>query len=482
VVCVSVDKARRLKESVKWFALSEELLPKERTVLAAVSGGPDSMAMLSILHGLTSELGFRVAVAYFDHRIRGDGEAERGLVESFARSLPTPFYAGQEDVPALAAATGDSLEEAARKARYRFLHRLAEEIRADHIATAHNRDDQVETVLMRFIRGTGIRGLAGIPVRRGKIIRPLLTSARSETLAYCEAMDIPFIKDPTNEDTTHFRNRIRHDLLPQLKEAYNPAVHENLLRLAKNAQDLIRCIRDRTTPLIKQNLRKISPHEWTLDISRLTSLDDTAIVVLFGDVFSDHLGCDMDFSRVHYEQLTALVHDTRGSGKMLTLPGLTVKREYAHLILARPTASEGAERSWDYRATLTFPGETKAAGVVVKTEILERSLLKNDTIKATEREAYFDLQNLQLPLVLRNPETGDRMQPFGMTGNKKLSDIFTDKKIPGRKRSKSLVVADANEILWLVGVTTSEKSRVDPGTGQVVKITVRDEQRQRERR
>jgi tRNA(Ile)-lysidine synthase len=210
------ENARLTRETVKWFALSEELLPTEGLVLPAVSGGPDSMALLGILHDLSRELKFHLAVAHFDHRIRDTGERERKLVEDFARSLGLPVYSGTVDVRAQVAASGDTLEEGARKARYQFLSGVADEIKASRIATGHTKTDQEETVLMRILRGTGIRGLAGIPTRRGRIIRPLLCLDRSETRRYCDERGIPYVMDSTNEDATIFRNRIRLELIPLL--------------------------------------------------------------------------------------------------------------------------------------------------------------------------------------------------------------------------------------------------------------------------
>jgi tRNA(Ile)-lysidine synthase len=472
---MSSENPSRLKETVKWFNLSEELFPKDGLVLAAVSGGPDSVALLSILHTLCRGLKFRLAVGHFDHQIRDSGEKDRSLVESLGKSLGLPVYSGAEDVRERAAASGDTLEEAARKARYQFLTTVADEIKAQRIATGHTKDDQAETVLMRIIHGAGVRGLAGIPTRRGRIIRPLLCLSREETRSYCDELGISYVSDPTNQDTTILRNRIRLELLPLLESTYHHGTTESLLRLAKNAQDMIASIRERTHPLIEQNLRSVSPHEWILNVVRIAPLDDTSIVVIFGDVFSEALGCDMDFGRVHYEQLIHLVRDSRGSGKMLSLPGLTVKREYENLILTKPRASASIMKNLDYRATLTFPGETRAAGVVIKTEIVERSLLDNESIKSTHRVAYFALDRLRLPLVLRTARAGDRMRPFGMEGTKKLSDLFIDKKIPGRERAKAFVVADADEILWVVGVATNEKSRVTSDTGKVIRITLDEE-------
>ena len=273
------ETPQRLRETVRSFNLSDKLLPGDGLVVTAVSGGPDSMALLSILHTLSGELGFRVAVAHFDHRIRESSKEDQALVEEYAKSLMVPVYAGAGDVRNEAASSGDSLEEAARRARYRFLASVADEARARCIATGHTRDDQVETVVMRILHGTGIRGLAGIPTRRGRIIRPLLCLGRKDTRAYCDKLGIPYALDPTNEDRRILRNQIRHDLLPLLESSYHGGVKKNLLRLAKNAQDMLADIRTKTNPLIERSLREISNNEWTLDVTHIAPMDDTSIVV-----------------------------------------------------------------------------------------------------------------------------------------------------------------------------------------------------------
>lgn len=472
---MTADSATRLKESVKWFILSEELIAPGELVVAAVSGGPDSMALLSVLHGISSEVGFRLAAAYFDHQIRDSGAEDRKIVAALARELSVSLYAGEADVRAEAAASGDSLEEAARKARYRFLVDAADRIKAARIATGHTRDDQVETALMRIVRGTGIRGLAGIPVRRGRVIRPLLSQTREATVDYCESRGITCIHDPTNEETRFFRNRIRLELLPHLRSEYNSGIDGNLTRLATNAAEVVETVRERTQPLIRQNVKHGGPGEWIVNIAPLAALDDISIVIFFGDLFADAIGLDMDFTRAHYESVVQLVRNARGSGKMVNLPGITARKEYENIILTHPKASATTSPRFDYRAPLTVPGETSAAGVIVRTEIVERKTLETGDVAARPRAAYFALDRLKLPLVLRCPAAGDRMRPFGMTGSKKLSDIFVDKKVPGRERARSLVVTDAEDILWLVGVTTSEKSRIEPATERVIRITVEEE-------
>lgn len=474
------DKARRLESLTEGFIRSEQLIAAGDLVLAAVSGGQDSMAMLAVLNALAPAMGFKLAVAHLDHKLRDNSAEDRKVVETFSKQCSLSFYAGEEDVRALARESTDTLEEAARKIRYSFLEAVAKEIRADRIATGHTSDDQIETVVMRIIRGTGIRGLAGISAKRGKIIRPLIPVPRSETERYCRAHAIPFVRDPSNADTRFMRNRIRHELLPLLKTSFHPGVEINLLNLCHNAQGLVASIRSKTAPLLDSCLKQTAADTWLLDLEGLRTLDETSLFLLFSDILGDHLQCDMDFTQSHYEMLIALCTQEGKSGKQLTLPGIQVKREYDTLLLTKgpPRAEADATGAVELSSLRLFtkgikvPGTTGAPGVTVVTRTFRNDDLMPASLASTRTTAYFALDSVTPPLAIRTPMPGDRLRPFGMSGSKKLSDIFIDKKIPGRQRAKTLVIADAREILWVVGIVTNEQYRISQETRNILKITV----------
>ena len=498
----SSNTPESVADAVKWHIVSNELIPPRSRVLVAVSGGADSMAMLSILHGLGKIFDFEVAAGHLNHGLRPAAADEANKVKSFAESLRVVCHSDSVDVRALADSTGDTLEEAGRKARYGFLDEVAGSIGADKIATGHTRTDQIETVLMRFLRGAGIRGLAGIPLTRGRLVRPILCLSRDDTVMYCEKTGLPVSDDPSNDDRRFFRNKIRHDLLPLLETEYNPSVGDSILRLAKNARSAVQMIRRETDPLINKNLKFHPPASWLFDTGSIVRLDETSLVILFGDLFAEKLGCDMDFTRAHFESLNRLLKDPQGSGKQISLPGLTVKKEYENLVITRRSVLDKAAEAGvrvenaGEPVELEIPGKTtlpggivqnlgiaRNRGAVIVIQVLDDAEDRDrgtsgdpatidNALKATERAACFDFDKISPPLTLRLPVKGDRIQPFGMTGTKKLSDIFGDKKIPARDRTSTLVITDANDIIWLVGVATSEKTRVTPQTRRVVKIRV----------
>lgn len=472
--------AQQSETLVEELIASERLVEPDDLVLAAVSGGQDSMAMAAILHTLSTRLGFRLAFAHFDHMLREDSAEDAALVEGFARRLSLPCYRGREDVGALARESHDTIEEAARKARYRFLEESARTAGADRIATGHTSDDQVETVLMRILHGTGIRGLAGIPVKRGRLIRPILRLSRDDTARYCSERDIAYRSDPTNRDIRFMRNRVRHTLIPLLKNSFHPGVEINLLNLCGNAQALLDSFRDTTGPVLARAFKHVSGSTWILDIRPIKSFPPYALFILFSDIFADHLRLDMDFTRTHYEMLAALCGGEGKSGKRLSLPGVEVKREFDSIIFTladvheQRDEAEGIDLSSisPLRKGIKVPGTTTAPGVTVVAEIERDRPAGPMPFASDATTAYFSLDAVTPPLTIRTPAPGDRIRPFGMSGTKKLSDIFIDKKIPGRRRARSLVISDANEILWVVGVVTGERFRVTPRTRKILKLQV----------
>ncbi|MCH7549918.1 MAG: tRNA lysidine(34) synthetase TilS [Candidatus Krumholzibacteriota bacterium] len=274
-------------------------------VLAAVSGGADSVAMLCALEAAAPQLGIAVSVGHFDHRLRAESAREGETLAALCATRGIAYHTGSEDVAARARESGESIEAAARRYRYRFLEATRKRVGATHIATAHTRDDQVETILMRVLRGAGIRGLCGIPQRRGAIVRPLLDVTHTDTLACCAAFGVSYVDDPSNQDRTHTRNLIRHEMLPQLR-AWNADVDRNILHMGENAALAVAGVRRLTTPLLDRAVSREANGAWVVDTRALAGLDALACHVFFADLLAERMGCECDAGRVHYERLAEL--------------------------------------------------------------------------------------------------------------------------------------------------------------------------------
>lgn len=445
---------RPLPDNFRWSLFA----PGDRA-LVAVSGGPDS---LSLLHVLWTEREARglcgVEAAHLDHGLRGDESAgEAAWVAAWCAERGIPCHAGLADVAGLARAGKVSKQQAARTARYAFLEEVAARIGAAKIATGHTRDDQVETVLMNVLRGTGLDGLRGIPARRGLFVRPLLDVSRAEIEDYCAANGLEPRRDPSNlSPDAYTRNRLRLELLPLLAHEYNPAVAEALGRLSEIAA------RD-ADYLQTQAEAALADVTWERDIFRLV-LDRPALArlhpALLRHVFRKAIvglrGTGEGITFEHVEQACQAVAAPAPRAFLLNLPSppctVRVTDETLTLTLANVPASVA-----DVAVPLPVPG---AAALPGTDWIVHASFTTHPGAVTLNADAISGQA-----LTLRNWRQGDRVDPLGMGGrHKKVSDIFTDAKVPRAERHTIPIVADTAGILWVVGHCVAERVKVTPAT------------------
>lgn len=445
------------------FIETHGLIERGTTVLAAVSGGADSMAMLEILGVLAPEAGFSLAAAHFDHRIRAEGGRERRLVERRCERLGIPFCAGEGDVPARSRRDRTGLEEAARAARYEFLEEAAARTGASTVALAHTRDDQVETVLHHLIRGTGLRGLAGILPRRGIWIRPVLGCRGSDLVALCRERGIRYAVDPTNRDVSFLRNRIRRVLLPMLRRRFNPAIDDALLRLAANASETLESVESALRPRLPRAGRDGTVSFDAREAAGMTGLELHIFIDL---LLRERLGIFRDIDKVHRDAIAALVRSGR-SGSSLHLPrGLRARREHATVRLGREEPGGGAPPPPEL--VLAGPGRYELPGWGLTAEIRAGPPPADAT--AGPRRAW--LGGISFPLRVRPRRSGDRLVPFGMRGRRTLGDIMIDRAVPLGERDRLPVFEDAAGIVWVPGVVAAERTRIGPATRRAVAISL----------
>lgn len=461
----AVDRAI---ERAPWFR------PGER-VLVAVSGGPDSMALLAATVALVPS-GVRIVAAHFDHRIREDSARDTDTVRAFADANGIDVVTGADDVPLRARETRVSLETAAREARYEFLRAAAARERAHCIATAHTRSDHVETVLMRVLRGAGERGLAGIARERDGVVRPLLDVTRADTLDYCAKRGIAFVVDPSNEDRRHARNAVRHDVLPALRCAF-PGLDDALLRTSQRAEETLNTAR-KVTDVRLSGLRR-EDDAWVLPVDAFAELDDSEVAILLGDVM-ERVGCLEDVTAAHYGHLRALAGIER-VGASASLPGVSVRRDHDALVWRVRTRKTACDDRGE--AHLDVPGVVLMNGWRVEANWTSLPGAGSDTGSTRFHEARFQPSRAKcmsgepasLPaestITVRIPRPGDRIQPFGMNGTRKLSDVFIDRKVPHRDRARMIVVEAGGEILWVPGVVAAEATRVRDDDAPVLLLT-----------
>jgi len=467
------ERISTLPERVDKFIAEHHLIPDERKLVVAVSGGPDSVCLLHILVGLREKLGITLHVAHLNHELRGDeSDADASYVADLAQRLDLPCTVERRDVKAYQRSKRLSLEEAAREVRYRFMAEVAQATGAKAVAVGHTLDDHIETILMHLIRGSGTRGLRGLQPsgtwRFGKlaltVIRPLLEVNRKETAAYCRHYRLKPRLDTSNLSLSPLRNRIRQQLIPLL-ESYNPQVSEALLRTARIAADDLVALEEEA---LKMGRKIIKEQENTviLDKERFISLPTALQRHLLRASMEKLLGSLMDVESRHIEEIMTSLH--KPAGKIITLPdGLIFAIEYGRYLLGNNPTALSPFPSLETEHALQIPGITALPGWQVKADVMER---KPITEEGNSWTAYFDLDQTGDKLTVRPRCPGDRFQPLGMSQPKKLNEFMIDSKIPQAWRRRIPIVCSPELIIWVAGWRIDERVKVTADTNQFLRL------------
>jgi tRNA(Ile)-lysidine synthase len=459
------------------------VLPPGERVVVGVSGGADSVCLLHVLQSLHVP----VIVAHFDHGLRRSSWADGRYVLRLAAALTLPAVAERLEPGELAQGPG-SLEERARRARYRFLASVAREGSCRFLAVGHTQDDQAETVLLHLLRGSGTRGLRGMRPSCGLeevtglpedsrllLIRPLLALPRAETLAYCRARRLSIRQDPTNAQTAFLRNRVRLELLPLL-EGYNPAIRQSLAQTAEilagdaEAIDALPALLESYLSRSPDGQRVEVPGDWLRGLP--LGLQRIVTRWILQQVSPE--GTEIGFRAV--ERARAGLASTRRT----SLPGdVEVRAEEDRLVFGRsaspdPDLSRLPQLPAIDEISLEAPCTVSLQGGWVL-EILERDVIEpiDDLGTDPRAEVIFDAEALGARLFLRAAAPGDRMTPFGAQGSKKIADLFQEHRIPVGARAAWPVVCGAESIAWLVGIRRAEGARVDAATRRILHLRLR---------
>ena len=445
-----------------------DLADANTRVVAAVSGGSDSVALAHILHALHGAGELRlVGIAHFNHQLRSTAVDDERCAAAVAASLGVMMLVEREDVAARASRERRSIEYAARTARHDFFERARTHFDADVVALAHTRDDQAETVLLRLMRGAGPRGLAAMYPRKGHIIRPLLDVRRQDLRAWLDARGIVFVEDETNADVTIPRNRIRAELLPLLIERFNPSIVDVLADEADIAREVWKWMSGAA-----ESFKAFGSDE--LDIEALKSAPLALRRLIVWKAMQSKSG-GRPISLGHIDSALRLMD--MDSGGQLDAPGQRVERAGSVLVLtSRPPGTRGR---WSHRNLfsypLSIPGETSLpdAGCVVSAESGVGVDAGGATVSSGDAARAIAIVRGDLcrgPLTVRNRRPGDRFTPIGLAGRKKLQDFFVDRKVPRRERDRvPLVVDESERIVWVAGHGIDEAFRVtDPAQAVVI--------------
>lgn len=468
-----MDLRRKLIEFIK----REELLAPGARVLVAVSGGPDSVALLHLLYDLREEMDWRLEVAHLQHGIRGaEAQDDARFVVELAGALGLSFHLKEANLRQIRSDAGKgNLEALARVERYRFFAEIVQEHKLHRVATAHTLDDQAETVLMWFLRGTGMKGLGGMSPAQSlrldsnhsketlKIIRPLLEVSKAEILHYLESKKIDYRIDRTNLDPALLRNWIRLELMPLLMERTGPNLPSRLVQQAA----LIREEEEFLQSLAETELSQIRKAEG-IDRGQLLKYDKTLqrrLLRVWIEAARGHLH-GLDFQ--HVEALLGLIKAGPPQGRLAIPGGWELVKEYEALRLEkrqRNSRQPCARYSYDLQVGEDL--QIDEANLMIQARAISPPLAK---LPDNFMEAVFDRAFLTADLALRNFRHGDRFQPLGMAGHKKVKELFIERKVPLSVRASLPLLVLGGEVIWIPGYARSEVAKVTPTTKSILHL------------
>lgn len=431
----------------------EHLIAEGQRVLLAVSGGRDSVTLLDLM----SRAGYDVGVAHCNFHLRpGDCDRDEAFVRKLAKERSVECYVAQFDTEKYAKEHGYSIEEAARELRYGFFEKVRALEGYDLIATAHHRDDAVETFFINLLRGTGIGGLHGIKARNGYIVRPLLAFGRDEIDSYVAEQGLPYVEDYTNSEVLYLRNKIRLQLLPMLREmapSFDSIMESNMQHLA-DADSVYR-------RWMEEQRMRIMPEADKIDIKELRRYEPVETILF-------ELLRPYNFNGTVVSQIASSLDSQ--SGKQFFSPSHRLVKDRGKLIITKREAVRRSKKEKEY--LIGEDCNTHGLPVLMHMHVQPNS---GEMRRLNRNEAWFDREGLHFPLVLRQWRDGDRFRPFGMRGTRLVSDLLSDQKVSIDKKERVWLLCDGDEegtILWVVGLRAANRAVVSESTKDIVKFRV----------
>jgi tRNA(Ile)-lysidine synthase len=454
-------------------------LDPNRVVVVGVSGGPDSLCLLDLLFRLE----IPIVIAHFDHALRPDSAGDVEFVRQIAKSLDLPFVTARQNVALLAQAEHLSIEEAARNARYQFLFNQAVELNAQAVAVAHTADDQVETVLMHLLRGSGIHGLKGMTFRTEQtqwiagipLVRPLLKTWRAEIEAYCHNRDLAPLMDPSNQETVFFRNRLRHQLIPTLQE-YNPRIKEVVWRMAQTLAGDLEILEELFEPIWKNCLVRQGNGYVCLSLPVLQLLlpgQQRTVLRRAIQIMQPGLR-DFEFKTI--ERGRNFVNNPSATSQLDLAAGLRLFVENDLLFLAKwgttildqewPQIPPG--KTW----ILPLEGQLALADDWLLTVRIGESVPSETNWNSPgPTRVWLDLETVSMPLIVRTRQPGDRFQALGLNGHSlKLSNFFINEHLNQRARDGWPLICSGEQIVWIPGFRPAHFCRITEATQKTILI------------
>jgi len=449
---------KTIEQDVIKYVKRHNLLFDAKKIIVALSGGADSVFALHFFNKYKNKYKVEISAFHVNHNLRGnESDRDEKFCKSLCRKFNIPFYSSSVDVKSFSKENKFSVEEAARVLRYNELEKFAVKTNSDVIVTAHNSNDNTETVLLNIVSGTGLDGIAGIPFKREKIIRPFLSVSKEDIKNYLKELNQKFREDSSNENLEFRRNYLRKKIIPLVEKNINP----NLNKVILNSSEVIRNQKE----IIEHFISKVI-EESVMSNSRSTSINILKLKkypkTVWGEVFKNVIQnyTDAEYSFQLSLKLNELIDCQTGSLIEISKKYICIK-ERNQLIIKKSD-----ENSFD-ELKIKVGQSIKISN---KTFSIEKFNIKDVSFNKKKLEEIISVPKINSEFVLRVWQDGDFIHPLGMKGKKKISDILTDSKVPNYKRKKQLVLTCGKDIVWLVGLKVSEKYKVTSKTKSVLKL------------
>lgn len=453
---------KTIEQKVLKFIDGHYLIKKGDKILVAISGGADSVFLLSFLMKFKNRFRTDIAAFHLNHQLRGKAAlADENFCTEFCKTNNIKLIRVSKDVKAYAKKKKQSIEEAGREVRYAELAKAAEKIDCSKIATAHNASDNVETILLNFIKGTGLNGLAGIPVKRENIIRPILCLNADEIRKYLKSKKISYRLDKSNLSSDYERNFLRNEIIPKLKQRLNPKLEEKIANTSQIISNVNSFIEKKIT-LFSTKAVKNYGNKIQINLKAISRLDKRLRGIFLKSIIGKASGIELSSKNI-FDIVDLLEVQT---GKSIHLEsGIIALRERNELILGKHTSTAKKKKSTGIKI-----GQKKVVeGKIISISEVKRKMFKFTNDKSVE---FISGDGLQKDFAIKKWKAGDRFQPIGMRGTKKISDFLSDEKISSHKKKEQLVLTNSEQIVWVIGFRIDERFKVTPESKKILKLTV----------
>ncbi|MBU3947517.1 MAG: tRNA lysidine(34) synthetase TilS [Proteobacteria bacterium] len=482
--CFINNSDNSLIQKVKKTVSEYNMVQNKDCVLVGVSGGADSVTLIHILNEIASLFSLKLGIAHLNHSLRGkESDNDASFVGSLSEELHLPCFIEKKDLTKYKIENGLSVEEAGRRMRYDFFEDIAKKEGFNKVALGHTANDNAELVLMYMIRGSGPLGISGIPPLRGGlknnllIIRPLIKTLRSEIEDYLSGKCLSHVIDQSNMDEKYLRNSIRHTLIPYLRDKYNPKIVETLNRLASIVRSENEWIENELAAVIKKIVRQEEANRIVFSISDIKNLHPAVKNRIIRIAISKVKG---DLRRIGFEhiELVSAQLESDSDKWSLDLPDrirvarigerLHISKEKSALRSLSPEHGNNEQSVYNYLINKPECMIAKKEGFkIILSEIKDNSF--ENIFKSKQGIAFFDMDKICFPLVLRNYMRGDRFTPLGMSGSQKVARYLINKKVTAERRLKIPVMLSNNKIIWLAGHIIDDSVKVTPNTRKILK-------------